>query len=430
MRRDLQGALHERPDFGHVLELVEGTHGRVDLARVVPEVLAVVALALKVDARRQPVLEGSQREGPADRDASAVIEPVEIDVRERRRVLETAGDAEDGQRRFAAPLELAPHRDSTLPLSDVLPGDPGDVDRRRGVGVPGHLGGGEGTGVVGPRVPTEVRRGRERPAVGQREMPARVEIAEIGVRVLPLAGVVEPRDGDEPAARADAKQRARLPLAPVVIQIAVERAEQDADLLTDRPRSGGVGPDADHAARRVPEQRRRRAAQDLDPIRGAQLQVGELTLAIGERLRDAVHQHLDPTHGEGRTGPKPADRDSLIEREVVAVRSVHPRHGDERLVQAPRGPGLADLGLLEEVDGLGDAVDRRVGPGNRDDRGRQGIHPQAVRGTGRGGRIPLLGPRRERPHATQRGEQCRHSPARHELRHPIESMAFRTGEGF
>src|SRR2546430_1440244 len=110
------------------------------------------------------------------------------------------------------------------------------------------------------------------PAVGKWEMPAGVQIAEIGIRMLPPAGVVEPRNGDEPAARADAERRARLPLAPVAIQVAVERAEQNAGLLADGPRWRRVGPDADHAARGVAEQRRRRAAQDLDPIGGAELQ--------------------------------------------------------------------------------------------------------------------------------------------------------------
>ncbi len=185
------------------------------------------------------------------------------------------------------------------------------------------------------------------------------------------------------------------------------------------PRSGRVGPDADDAARRVAEQRRRRAAQDLDPIGGAELQVGELTLTVGKRLRDPVHQHLDPAHRKGRPGPKPADRDPLIQREVVAVRRVHPWDGHERLVQAPRGAGPADLGLVHELDGLGDAVDGRVGSGDRDDGGGQRVDLEAVVVTG--GCVPLLGRRRERPEGTEQGEG-RHS---HQSR-----WLSRRGEGF
>src|SRR6266481_2668858 len=141
---------------------------------------------------------------------------------------------------------------------------------------------------------------------------------------------------------------------------------------------------------------------DALPIGGAQLQVGELTLAVGKRLRDPVHQHLDPAHREGRPGPKPADRDPLIQREVVAVRRVHPWDGHERLVQAPRGTGPADLGLVHELDRLGDAVDGRVGSGDRNDRGGQRVDLEAVVVTG--GCVPLLGRRRERPEGTEEGD--------------------------
>src|SRR5205814_4824079 len=116
----------------------------------------------------------------------------------------------------------------------------------------------------------------------------------------------------------------------------------------------------------------------------------------------------DPAHREGRARPKPADRDALIEREVVSVRRVHPRDGHERLVQAPRGPGLTDLGLLEELDGLGDPVDGWVGSGNRDDGGGQGVDLEAVirpGGAGEGGRIPLLGRTRQRPCTAECGER-------------------------
>jgi len=74
-RRDLQGALHERTDLGHALQLVERPHG-VGLAGGVAEVVAVVALALEIDAGREPMLQASERQLATDRGARAVRQAV------------------------------------------------------------------------------------------------------------------------------------------------------------------------------------------------------------------------------------------------------------------------------------------------------------------------------------------------------------------
>src|SRR3989454_11575422 len=105
------------PTSVDVLELVELAQW-AGLSPDVVEVEPVVALALEVDARRQPLLERAERYGSADAETSAVVKALEVDVREGRGILEAARNAEDRERRFAAALELAPHRDPSLSLSD------------------------------------------------------------------------------------------------------------------------------------------------------------------------------------------------------------------------------------------------------------------------------------------------------------------------
>src|SRR5207244_4758705 len=128
------------------------------------------------------------------------------------------------------------------------------------------------------------------------------------------------------------------------------------------------------------------ATQHFDPVGRTELEVRELSLAVRQGLWNSIHQHLDPPHGECRSGAEAADRDTLIEREVVAVGRVHTGNCYERLVQAPGGPRTADLGLLDELDGLGDAIDRRVSAGHGDDGRREWLALQAGCGTC-GGRV-------------------------------------------
>src|SRR3989449_5977405 len=112
---------------------------------------------------------------------SAVVKALEVDVREGRGILEAARNAEDRERRLAAALELAPHRDPRLPLSDVLAGHLHNIGPRCGVAVYAHLVVRQRARIIGPRVPPHVRLRRERPAGGEREMPPRIQIAEIGI---------------------------------------------------------------------------------------------------------------------------------------------------------------------------------------------------------------------------------------------------------
>src|SRR5207247_10421039 len=140
--------------------------------------------------------------------------------------------------------------------------------------------------------------------------------------------------------------------------------------------------------------------------------VGWLALAVRQRLGDAVEQHLDAAHGERRARAEPADRDALVEGEVVSVRRVHAGDRGERLVQAPRGAGAADVGLLDQMDGERNLADRRIGAGDGDDSGRQGIDLQAV--ARRRGGVPLLRGREPRKRATPDGHS-RRTPEGYEL---------------
>ena len=210
--------------------------------------------------------------------------------------------------------------------------------------------------------------------------------------MLALPRVVQARDRHQTAALAQPKRRARLPLAPVAGEIAIEAAEQHAHVLPHALGWRRIGPDADHTARRVAEQRRRRAAQHLDPVGLPQLQVRELPRAVGQSLRNAVHQHLDAPHGELRARPEAADRDTLIERKVVAVRGVHAGDRHERLIEAPGGPRPADVGLVDELDRLRDPIEGRVGAGHGDHGRGQRVDPQTLRRLRRTrGRVALLG---------------------------------------
>src|SRR6266480_5185470 len=86
---ELQGTLDEGPELRDVLELVELAQ-RAGLSPDVVEVQPVVALALEVDARRQPLLERAERQWSADAETSAVVKAFEVDVREGRGILEAA----------------------------------------------------------------------------------------------------------------------------------------------------------------------------------------------------------------------------------------------------------------------------------------------------------------------------------------------------
>src|SRR5205823_12658982 len=91
-----------------------------------------------------------------------------------------------------------------------------------------------------------------------------------------------------------------------------------------------------------PEQCRRRAAQHLDVIDLAKLEIRELPLTVGERLGNTVDQNLDAANAKHGSRAEAANRDALILGEVVAVRDKDPRHGHQRFIESPGRTGAAD----------------------------------------------------------------------------------------
>src|SRR5258705_11143648 len=250
------------------------------------------------------------------RDASArsVIDAIEIDVRRGNRILEIAGEPEQRERSLAAVRPRTTQRGAALDLCDRLARVPLPIDQRRLIAVRAQLGERQRTGIVGPRVVSDAGHQGERPAVRQRQPEARVQDALVGSAVVALSLVIEPRDRERGAPACDRDRGGGLPLVPAPPRSLAEPPSHEPRVLAYALYALRCGPDADHAAGRVPEQRRGRAAQHLDTVHFAQLEVGELALAVGKGLRDSVDENLYPAHGERRAGAEAANRDALILR--------------------------------------------------------------------------------------------------------------------
>src|SRR5437667_5852030 len=105
--------------------------------------------------------------------------------------------------------------------------------------------------------------------------------------------------------------------------------------------------------------------------------MGELALAVGERLRNAVEQDFDAPNGERRARTGTTDRDALVEREVVAVRHEDARYAAERLVEPP-GRASGEGTLVHDGDGEGQTREGQLGPRDGDHHGGEGIDPSRV----------------------------------------------------
>jgi hypothetical protein len=152
-------------------------------------------------------------------------------------------------------------------------------------------------------------------------------------------------------------------------------------------------------------QRRCRPAQHLDPLELGEVEVGELALAIGERLRDAVNQHLDAAHPEVGARPEASDHQSLVERRVPPVGRLHPGHEGQRLVEPGRQPLPGHRGAVEDRHGAPErrqpapgrprdpdgevgqsvgALGRHEGGAGEEGQEQAGSHPRNVPGGGSG----------------------------------------------
>src|SRR5207245_3900193 len=205
---------------------------------------------------------------------------------------------------------------------------------------------------------------------------AGVEDAVVRGAVIALSFIIEAGDGHERTAPpAQAQTGSRLPLVPgpPPSRSLTEAARNEARLFIYIGHTVRCGPDADHAAGRVAIQRRRRSAQHFDAVDLAELEVRELALAVGQCLRNAVDEDLDPTHRERRARAKAANRDPLILREIVAVGDVDAGDVRERFVESPRRPGSTDLRAIDAVNRQRDLCELYLGASYRDRCGRRGL---------------------------------------------------------
>src|ERR1051326_6819364 len=150
------------------------------------------------------------------------------------------------------------------------------------------------------------RRVRQREAHAERA-PGREDViglpdklARLRLAVLPEPSGAELGEREQPRPPAGAAAGDRRDLG------GPERPALHAEPLLERRRRrfGGEG---GHPARGVAVERPGRAGQDLGPAHDAELQVGELTLAVGERLRHAVDEHLDAAEAEVGAAPGAAE---------------------------------------------------------------------------------------------------------------------------
>ena len=115
---------------------------------------------------------------------------------------------------------------------------------------------------------------------------------------------------------------------------------------------------ADHTAGGTAVQRRRRAADDLDPFDRTEFDIIDDTLAIRHRGRDAVDEHADPADAEIGPRTETAQRDPQILGKVVAILRKHARHPVQRLVERELLAPELDILLVDDADRAGDVRER------------------------------------------------------------------------
>src|SRR6185437_4894820 len=100
-----------------------------------------------------------------------------------------------------------------------------------------------------------------------------------------------------------------------------------ADIRPHGTGRGAVrGEDLDDTARGVAIERGEGSTEHLDPLRGVQVELRDLSLAVGPGLRYAVLVDAYAADAECRVCPDTADGDLLVLRVVVAIAREEPRH--------------------------------------------------------------------------------------------------------
>ena len=145
----------------------------------------------------------------------------------------------------------------------------------------------------------------------------------------------------------------------------------------------------DHAARRVAVERRERAAQHLDAIGRAELDVGDLALAVGQGRRDAVDIQAHAADAEGRARAEAADRELHVLGVVLPVARQQAGHAAQAFRDVDLRLAFADRLAADAVDRCRHVERRDLGAGGGDDHRRQpdrGLAAGALRQRGGGQR--------------------------------------------
>ncbi len=337
--------LGERAELGDPFPLVEK-----DLVRRRPGirygVRPIVPQALQVSAGHQPgchlaraepsaAAQPKPRHGTVDGDEGACRRS-RIDVgRRRERIGQIAKHAEHRHLVFVARGVEMLKAERELLLLNVLIGAAEDVGGRGRIPIGDILVACQRSRILRLRVVRQAQSDPTERRAAEGVVHAGVELSGLPGAVLPEAVGLELRDRQRPARAARPSGCPALPLVETVaVPLAASALKPHA--LGDRRLRGAHGLERDDAAGRVPVERRGGAAEDFGTLEVSEVHVGELALAVGKRLRNSIHQDLEPAHAEIGAAPEAADGDALVERIVVPVRDDHTRDVVERLVDADR----------------------------------------------------------------------------------------------
>ena len=276
-----------------------------------------VGAGRKFGPAAEPPLKG--KPGAADEAIDGAEGPDGCPGRARRgggqRVFERPGEAK--HRCFEGVPEAVGvgHGEAGLMLPDRFVGPAEDVVGGRAVRLQGQLGLGEGPGVFGPRAFGEVVAAFDEPPTGHDPVDADADLRGQRPAPLPKAGRLVAADRQGAAPRSGgAGQLSRQPAGP---EASRQRSEPGGDRLgRDRRTEGHDAPG------RVPIQGGRGADQDFGSVDQPEIDVGELALAVGQCLGNAVEEDLDAADPEIAPGAGPPNRQSLIEGRVEPVGDV------------------------------------------------------------------------------------------------------------
>ena len=322
--------------------LIQREHAH--LAPVVGEVAAIIALDLPLDAEVHPARARTRCKRPCQGEPDSAAVPVQVDHVCGDGVVQLAPDPVE-RKRPLQPAQGAPPAHPGLTLLHVLAGSPPDVEPPRLVASLVEEFRGKRSAVE--RVQVETAQLHREHAPGYRRGEPGVDGGARGLAVGILARVrrvvaeaVEPvsRDagaiGNVPGGARPGRLRPEQPV----------RTGDDGGLLAVGSRVRPRALEEEDAARAVSVQGGGGAAQGLHSSQGADVEVVERRLPVGEGGRNAIDQNLDSTDAELGTGAEAADRNPFAHRRVVAVLHPHAGQAVQRLLDEQSCVALGEVG--------------------------------------------------------------------------------------